>query len=198
MIKPELLLQYGAQRKLLQKGETLFRQGEAAKSYFQVVSGEIKMNNYNDDGKEFLQGIFAAGDSFGEPPLLINEKYPANAEALNDVELLVLPKERFFELQRAVPEVAIDISRRLAGRLYYKSIMASEIASQDPEHRLLKLIDYFREHVDPVAEGEKYSVRFTRQQLADLTGLRVETVIRAIKTLEKKGEIKIDSRKILR
>lgn len=198
MIQPELLIQFGAQRKSVKKGEMLFRVGEAAKFYFQIVSGEIKMNNYNDDGKEFLQGIFSTGDSFGEPPLLIGEKYPANAEALTDAEIFALPIEAFFKLQHAVPQIAIDISRRLASRLYYKSIMASEIASQDPEHRLLKLIDYFREHVDPVSEGEKYCVRFTRQQLADLTGLRVETVIRSIKALEKKGEIKIDNRKIMR
>lgn len=198
MIQSDLLINFGARTKKLTKGEMLFRQGDTATFYFQVLRGEIKMNNYNEDGKEFLQGIFSEGDSFGEPPLLIGEKYPANAEALTNVELLALPKDSFFEMQRKHPETAIAVSQRLAARLYYKSIMASEIASHDPEHRLLKLIDYFKVHVDPVALNEKYYVRFTRQQLADLTGLRVETVIRAIKMLEKKGELFIDKRKVYR
>ncbi len=198
MIQSELLIAYGAVTKKLEKGEILFHQGDTAKFYFQVASGEMKMNNYNEEGKEFLQGIFSVGDSFGEPPLLIGEKYPANAEALTNVELLALPKDAFFEMQRKHPETAIAISQRLAARLYYKAIMASEIASHDPEHRLLKLIDYFKEHVDPVAKNEKYYVRFTRQQLADLTGLRVETVIRSIKALEKKGELFIENRKVYR
>jgi len=198
MIDPEILLKYGARTKYLEKGELLFGQGDTAKFYFQVVSGEVKMNNYNEEGKEFLQGIFNAGDSFGEPPLLIGEKYPANAEATTNTELYALPKDSFFLMQRELPETAIAISKRLAARLYYKAIMASEIASHDPEHRLLKLIDYFKEHVDPVASDEKYFVRFTRQQLADLTGLRVETVIRSIKALEKKGELEIKDRKVYR
>jgi CRP-like cAMP-binding protein len=198
MIATDLLLQFGATKRFLAKGTILFSQGDTARFYFQVVAGEIKMGNYNDEGKEFLQGIFTEGDSFGEPPLLIDEKYPANAEALTDVELLALPKEAFFEMQRQHPETAIAISKRLATRLYYKAIMASEISSHDPEHRLLKLIDYFKEHVNPVAPIEKYYVQFTRQQLADLTGLRVETVIRSIKALEKKGELRIENRKIVR
>ena len=41
-------------------------------------------------------------------------------------------------------------------------------------------------------------VEITRQQIADLTGLRVETVIRAIKSLEKKGEVTIKDRKVYR
>ncbi len=198
MIAIHLLQQFGAELKHFAKGTALFQEGDHARYYYQVASGEVKMNNFNDEGKEFLQGIFTAGDSFGEPPLLIDEPYPANAEALTDATVYLLSKVRFFELQSANPEAAIAISTRLAKRLYYKAIMASEISSQDPEHRLLKLIDYFKANVDPVPEGEKYSVPFTRQQLADLTGLRVETVIRAIKALEKKDKIVIHKRKIVR
>src|SRR5690606_22506117 len=92
MIPIEQLVEFGALKKTLKKGDFLFSQGDTARFYFQVLKGEMKMNNYNDEGKEFLQGIFTNGESFGEPPLLIDEKYPANAEALTDVELLALPK----------------------------------------------------------------------------------------------------------
>ncbi len=198
MIATHLLQQFGAELKYFPKGTALFQEGDHARYYYQVASGEVKMNNFNDEGKEFLQGIFTAGDSFGEPPLLIDEPYPANAEALTDATVYLLSKTRFFELQSANPDAAIALSKRLAKRLYYKAIMASEISSQDPEHRLLKLIDYFKANVNPVPKEIQYSVQFTRQQLADLTGLRVETVIRAIKALEKKGEISLQNRKIVR
>ncbi len=198
MIDPNLLLSFGAKMKIFEKGDIVFREGDTAFYYLQVATGEVKSSNYNEEGKEFLQGIFTAGDSFGEPTLFVDEKYPATTEAVVESELYVLPKAAFFEMLRKHPETAIEISRRLAARLYYKAIMAAEISSHDPEHRLLKLLDYFKEHVDPVPTGEKYCVRFTRQQLADLTGLRVETVIRAIKTLEKKGELQIQNRKIFR
>lgn len=197
MIDENLLLNHGARRVVFSKGDQLFREGESAIHFYQIASGEIKMNNYNEDGKEFIQGIFSIGQSFGEPPLLANVKYPANAEAISDAEVFQLTKEQFLELLSSNPKVHLKITETLAKRLYYKAIMVSEISSQEPEHRILRIIDYLK-HVDKVEGKFKYRLDLTRQQLADLTGLRVETVIRATKSLEKKGELEIKKRKVYR
>ncbi|GAB2764480.1 Crp/Fnr family transcriptional regulator [Salinimicrobium soli] len=198
MIDENLLLDHGARKVSYSKGDQLFREGESALNFYQIASGEIKMNNYNEDGKEFIQGIFSIGQSFGEPPLLANVKYPANAEALSDAEVFQLPKEHFLELLSSNPKVHLKITETLAKRLFYKAIMVSEISSQEPEHRILRILDYLKKHVHKI-EGEfTYKVDLTRQQLADLTGLRVETVIRATKSLEKKGELQIKKRKVYR
>lgn len=197
MINEDLLQEYGARRLSFAKGDILFRQGDEPRYFWQVLSGEIKMNNFNDEGKEFIQGIFTPGSSFGEPPLFIGKPYPANAEALTPSEVYALPKDAFFNLLESSYELHRELTTSLAQRLYYKAIMASEISSQDAEHRILKLIDYFKELVG-IPSKEQYRVDLTRQQVADLTGLRVETVIRAIKSLEKKGELTLEGRKILR
>jgi CRP-like cAMP-binding protein len=197
MINESLLLEFGARKLHVKKGENLFYADDTPKYFYQVSAGEIKMNNYNDEGKEFIQGIFTAGMSFGEPPLFIDKPYPANAEAITDAEVLLISKEAFFEMLRKNPEVNLAVSVTLSQRLYFKSIMASELSSQDAEHRIIKLIDYFKEIVG-LSPNEKYKVSLTRQQIADLTGLRVETVIRAIKALEKKGALIITERKIFR
>ncbi len=73
----------------------LIKEGQQALCYFQLAAGEVKMNNFNVDGKEFIQGIFLSGQSFGEPPLFAYVKYPANAEALTDAEILRLDKDTF-------------------------------------------------------------------------------------------------------
>jgi CRP-like cAMP-binding protein len=198
MIDENLLIQFGSKIAFFDKGEILFRQGDIPRYYFQIRSGAIKMNNFNDEGKEFVQGFFSQGDSFGEPPLFIEDSYPANAVAIISSALLLLPKDRFLALLKANPEIHLGVTTNLAKRLYFKSIMASEISSQEPEHRVLKLIDYFKDKVNKVAVDQKYMVEITRQQIADLTGLRVETVIRAIKSLEKKGELLINKRKVYR
>ena len=198
MIEENLLLDHGARKIPFSKGDQLFREGESALNFYQVASGEIKMNNYNEDGKEFIQGIFSAGESFGEPPLLANVKYPANAEAINDAEVFQLPKEQFLELLASNPQVHLKITETLAKRLFYKAIMASEISSQEPEHRILRILDYLKNHVHKTEGKFSFRVDLTRQQLADLTGLRVETVIRATKSLEKKGEVQIRKRKLYR
>lgn len=198
MISEELLLDFGARKVSFSKGDQLFQEGQAAQNYYQVASGEIKMNNYNQDGKEYIQGMFSAGQSFGEPPLFAKVKYPANAEALTDAVVIQLHKAQFLELLEAHPDIHLKITETLASRLFYKAMMASEISSQEPEHRILRIIDYFKKHVHKIQGKFSFKVDLTRQQIADLTGLRVETVIRAMKSLEKKGEIQIKSRKVYR
>jgi CRP-like cAMP-binding protein len=198
MIKESILLDFGASREVYHKGDQLFGEGEIALNFFQIISGQIKMNNYNADGKEFIQGLFLDGQSFGEPPLLADVKYPANAEAIKTSEILKLPKLNFLELLTQHPETHLKLTRILAKRLFYKAIMVSEISSQDPEHRIIRILDYLKRYVHQIEGAFKFKVNLTRQQIADLTGLRVETVIRAMKALEKKGEIKIKSGKVYR
>ena len=89
----------------------------------------------------------------------------------------------------------MKLLKTLSKRLHYKAMIMREISSYDPEHRILTLIDYLKEK-DEVTTT--YEVTITRQQIANLTGLRVETVIRAIKQLEAKNEVEIKNRSVYR
>lgn len=197
MIDLNLLLEFGGEHRKVKKNEVIFEEGTFPAFYYQIIEGEVKMNNFTEDGKEFIQNIFTQGQSFGEPPLFIDEPYPANAVAITPSVLMQIPKNAFYSLLNQYPEVSFAINKSLARRLYYKSVMAPEISSQDPEKRLLTLMDYLKSHYNEDLK-EEYIIPMTRQQLADLTGLRVETVIRTIKQLERRGELKIIQRKIYR
>ncbi|WP_316635392.1 Crp/Fnr family transcriptional regulator [uncultured Flavobacterium sp.] len=198
MIAFDLLEKYGAVKKNFAKNEIIFEEGNLPTHYYQIVSGEVKMSNYNDDAREFIQGIFYKEQSFGEPPLFLNQKYPANAIAVEDSEILLLPKNSFMKLLEENSAISIKIIENLAQRLYYKSVMAAEMSTQEPEHRVLKLIDHGIAYFNFKKNENGYLINFTRQQIGDLTGLRVETVIRTIKALEKKGVLKIINRKVYR
>jgi CRP-like cAMP-binding protein len=198
MIAIDLLEKYGALKKSFAKNETIFEEGNLPTHYYQIISGEVKMSNYNDDAREFIQGIFYKEQSFGEPPLFLNQKYPANAIAVEDSEVLLLPKNSFMKLLEENSAISLKIIENLAQRLYYKSVMAAEMSTQEPEHRVLKLIDHGIAYFNFKKDENGYLISFTRQQIGDLTGLRVETVIRTIKALEKKGVLKIINRKVYR
>jgi len=198
MIAIDLLEKYGALKKSFTKNETIFEEGNLPTHYYQIISGEVKMSNYNDDAREFIQGIFYKEQSFGEPPLFLNQKYPANAIAVEDSEVLLLPKNSFMKLLEENSAISLKIIENLAQRLYYKSVMAAEMSTQEPEHRVLKLIDHGIAYFNFQKDENGYLINFTRQQIGDLTGLRVETVIRTIKALEKKGVLKIINRKVYR
>ncbi|RNL77416.1 Crp/Fnr family transcriptional regulator [Sinomicrobium pectinilyticum] len=198
MITTDLLLDNGAELISYDKGEVIFRENQRAQNYYQILSGKVKMNNFTSEGKEFIQGIFSDGESFGEPPLFADVTYPANAEALTGTRIYRLSGAGLFRLLVAYPEEHLKISRALAQRLYYKAIMANELSGQEPEHRILRILDYLKKEVYGLEAPFSFKVNLTRQQIADLTGLRVETVIRAGKCLEQKGAVKIVKRKLYR
>lgn len=163
MITVELLQKYGAVIKSFAKNDIIFEEGNLPLNYFQIISGEIKMSNYNDDGREFIQGIFYEGQSFGEPPLFLNQKYPANAIAVENASIFILSKENFMKLLEENPKVSIKVIENLSQRLYYKSVMAAEISTHEPEHRVLKLIDHGIAYFNFQKDSNGFLINFTRQ-----------------------------------
>ena len=198
MIPEDILFKFNAKKVTYKKDEKIFTENDTARNYYQILKGAVKMNNFNDDGKEFIQGIFYKKQSFGEPPLFISVPYPANAMTLSDSEIIILPKKKLFELLTDHHEIHLKITKALAKRLYYKAIIASEISGQEPMHRILRFFDYLKNDVHKLTINSNFKIPYTRQQIADILGLRVETVIRSIKSLENKGEVKIISRKVYR
>lgn len=195
MIPENYLLNFGATVENVPAQEVIFLEKTRADFYFQIKTGEVRMFNINEDGKEFIQGIFSDGESFGEPPLFGDFKYPASAAALVETQLYKLSKNRLFELLTSHTEIGLKLTKALAKKLYYKAVILKEISGHPPEHRILTLIDFLKRKY---GSEELFQVEFTRQQIADLIGLRVETVIRAIKQLEIDGEIQIINRKVFR
>ena len=191
MIPEAILKKFKAAVVSLKKGDMLFQQGDAALFFYIVRTGRIKMSNYSDDGKEFVQGYFTSGQSFGEPPFFSEVVYPASAMAMEKSDVWKIPKNEFLKLLKNNFEIHLDLMKVLSTRLIYKSTMLSELAIEEAEHRLVTLINYL---VVQTTENKKSPLKlsFTRQQLADMTGLRVETVIRSIKSLEQKQLLKID------
>lgn len=195
MIPENILLDYGATIENIDASVVFLTEKKRADFYFQIKTGEVKMFNLNENGKEFVQGIFYDGESFGEPPLFADFKYPASAATVKPTELFKLPKSKLFELLKQNPEINLKFTKALARRLYYKAIILKEISVHPPEHRILALIDFLKNRY---GSEDLFQVELTRQQIADLTGQRVETVIRAIKQLEQDGEIKLIKHKVFR
>lgn len=196
MIPTKLLLQYNARSVRVRKDQVLFEEGEIAHDFFQVDEGQVRMYILNHEGQEFTQGIFHAGESFGEPPLLGDFPYPSTAIALTIGKVWRLPKKDFLTLLKENFDVHLKLDHVLCNRLQYKSMILTEISSHDPEHRILTILSYLKSKMN-VAQSGKIVMPYTRQQLADMTSLRVETVIRTIKRMEKEAKLELEGRKIL-
>jgi CRP-like cAMP-binding protein len=195
-IEPELLYSYGAEKKLYRHNEIIYREGDHVAYYYQIVKGKVKLNSYNEEGKEFIHNIIGENQSFGDAMLFVEKTYVMNAVCLTEVEIMRLPKNNFLNLLQKNPEISVEMNACLSQRLYFKAIMLQNMSSQNPVIRLEGLLNYLKSYHHGDCE-HCFPVELTRQQIANLIGLRVETVIRTIKKMEKEGRLTIKDRKIL-
>ncbi|MBK7260110.1 MAG: Crp/Fnr family transcriptional regulator [Ignavibacteriae bacterium] len=193
MIADDIVTTFGARLRHLDRNEVLFAQGDTASHFYIVRTGKIKMMTHTEEGREFVQGYFTDGQSFGEPPFFLNEPYPASAVAMIAGEVWACPRDGFLTLLRENPGIHLAVTQGLSSRLLYKSMMLTEIAVEEAEHRLTTLIEYLRRAESGTGTKRSFRVPLTRQLLADMTGLRVETVIRSIKAMEQRRLLSIDT-----
>ena len=187
------LIEKGFTVKKFKKDAIIYEPGMQPKYVYFIKTGEVRMVTISDGGKEFIQGVFKAGQYFGEPALLIGRPYLAYTIVNKDSEIIQVSSAGFFALIEEEPDFSMALIKTLSNRLFYKSMMLEELANEKADHRLLTLINYL---LNDIEVGD--SLKFTRQDLADMTGLRVETVIRGVKLLNAKGLIKMIKGKIVR
>ena len=172
----KFLIEKGFKVVLYKKGEIIYEPDTPPKAVYFIKSGKVKMVTVNQDGNEFIQGIFKSPEYFGEPALLLNKPYLAYTVALQDSEIIVVDKNNFLNFLESDAAFSMSLILNLSNRLFYKSMMLEELANEHAEHRVKTMLNYLLKDLSP---GEELNV--TRQQMADMTGLRVETVIRIIK-----------------
>ena len=195
-IDEKLLYSFGAESVKYKVKELIFKEGDHALYYFQIKEGKVKLNNYNDEGKEFIQNILGKNQSFGDSLLFLDKLYPTNATALIPSEIIRISKSNFLELLRIHPDVSLSMNACLSQRLYYKVLMTQYMSCQNPVLRLNGLMEYLKSYQESTCQ-HTFPVELTRQQIANLTGLRVETVIRVLKKMEKENLVKLENRRIL-
>lgn len=195
VIDEELLLQYGADEINFNVDEFLFEENSQPRNYFQIRDGMVKLNNYHEDGKEFIHSLLSKGHCIGETFVFSEKNYSINAVAMQNCTILKLEKGKFFELIDLHPKVLHDLYSFTAERMYYRYKMLNNLSETNPVDKLKGLMDCLKEYYD-TDQPYSYQIPFTRQQMASLTGLRIETVIRAVKKMEKENIVKIHNRKI--
>ena len=190
-----MLLAWGATYKKVSQNEIIFMEGNSCNFYYQVVSGSVRWVNIDEEGKEFIQIIIEPGDCFGELPLFDDGQYAATAIADNETILLRLHKPTFLRLIRENTDIHFAFTRLLAERVRFKLALLRSIALHSPEGKIATLLNHFKlGHKNFCSDCNK--LKLTRQQIADMTGLRVETVIRSMRNMHERGELQIKGGKV--
>ncbi|NNJ70737.1 MAG: cyclic nucleotide-binding domain-containing protein [Kiritimatiellales bacterium] len=102
------------------RGEFIFRQGDSPSHIRIVRSGKVRMIE-NVDGTPLELYEFDAGGCFGETSVMAVQQHTASALAVEDTELLVIPRDKLFHLYHTDPGLfgmlMMNIAREACRRL---------------------------------------------------------------------------------
>lgn len=163
-----------------QRGDLLWREGEAAEFLTVIVRGRVKIVRAAEAGDVILE-IFGEGEPVGAIAVYNYIPYPATAVALEPVTLLCIPRRDYFELLDRNPEFARAIMRELTKLVLALTRKVQESRGHRVEARIAQLFVSLAERMGKEsAAGVLIPLKLTRQEIADLVGTTVETSIRVL------------------
>lgn len=180
----------------LNRKDTLFREGQKAVNLFYLLEGDIKIYNTDSEGKEFLINKVLDHQFLGEPPFLLGEQYPANAEIASETAVVYSFSEDLFKQYMVNhPDVLFDFTKEIAKKAYEKTLRLKSIVHQCPHERIINFLKIHKKGLG-LDEAEKAIINVTRKEMANSTGLAIETVIRTVKKMEREDKLKLINHKI--
>lgn len=161
------------------KKQIIYTEGNHPNRLYYVVKGKVKAYKTNDDGKELVTELYSAGDFFGYIAMLEGTVYKDTAEAMEETDLSVIPKEDFDNLLNNNTEVSKKFIQLLAKNISEKENQLLGLAYNSLRKKvaeaLLLLQKKYQENKD-----ENFSITISRESLATIAGTATESLIRTL------------------
>lgn len=165
--------------KTLEKGDYLFREGDAAQGFYIVQRGAVNVHRVNAMGREQVIHVFRAGDSFAEVALASETGYPADARAIEPGQVLLVQKDGMLSLLRRQPELAMRMLGSMSSHLRVLVGQLEDLTLKDVETRLANWL--VKRCPDPGSEKPCHiELPMTKRMLAAELGTISETFSRTL------------------
>lgn len=161
------------------KKQVIYTEGNHPNRLYYVIKGKVKTYKTNDQGKELVVGLFSPGDFLGHIALLEGGVYKDTAEAMEESELAVIPREDFDELLNRHPEVARNFIRLLAKNISEKEEHLLGLAYNSLRKKVAEALLLLRKKYQP-SGGDKFTIDISRESLATIAGTATESLIRTL------------------
>jgi len=162
-------------------GETVFCEGEAADSVFEVVSGTLRLHKLLPDGRRQVTGFLCAGHLIGLAP---EGTWVYTAEAITDVTLCRYRRPAFERLIDTVPGFARRVLTATSHELRVAQDQMLLLGRKTAPERVASFLLLMADQQG----GGEINVPMGRNDIADYLGLTVETVCRTLTQL-KRGKL---------
>ncbi|MCD9856660.1 Crp/Fnr family transcriptional regulator [Epilithonimonas sp. JDS] len=176
-------------------GDIIFSVGDKPLYFFYISDGKAKLISKDGDSKDLIQEFSQGETGLAGFSLFITEPYPVTAIAVTDCLIIRIPVVDFADLIQNNEELKLYLLNNISDSLYQKFISADIQFKRSGPEKIVMLLNFLkRKHTDKTPFS--FKVLLSRKDIADLTGLRVETVIRNVKKLEQQKILKIINHKI--
>ena len=162
-----------------------------------LVDGLVKVVMTAASGRQVILGLESAGSVLGELSAIDGQPRSASAEAVSPADLLVLPVEEFRAFLQHQPRVATELLGVVAARLRRASQRQLEFGAGDALARLCSCLLVMFGHFGNDRGEPSMSLPIAQQELADLTGLSREAVVKGLRRLRQLGWVEATGRTIV-
>jgi CRP-like cAMP-binding protein/AmiR/NasT family two-component response regulator len=181
---------------LIKKKKNVFSEGDDPMRLYYINSGKVRTIRENADGKELVTGLYTAGDFFGYISLIENTPYTDTALALEDSEIIYIPKDDFIDLLFKNASVAQYFIKTLAHNIVKKNEQLIGLAYNSLRKRVAQaLIQYVRAFKKDNEDTIK--IPLSREELATIAGTATESLIRTLGDFTSENLIEMSEGKIV-
>jgi CRP/FNR family transcriptional regulator, cyclic AMP receptor protein len=174
------------------RGQVVFTAGDPGNTLIVVVSGRVKMVVRSADGGELTLTIIGSGGVFGELSVADGGPRSADAETLEESQLLLVPREAIQDVSARVPAVAQAMTSSIAAMLRRLTEAASDLVFLDLPRRVAKVLLN-----QPSDDDGTIRTRLSQEQLAHQAGGTRQSVNAALRGFERRGWIEVHDRIIM-
>lgn len=171
-------------------GDTVFREGETPNSFYIVCSGKVKIYKSSKNGNQMIVSIRLPGNIFGYTCICRNDTvYHITAKVAENSTISLFPREIWIDLLKSDFDFSLEIMRLMCSEIGNLQMRLAQIAYQNADEKVASvLLNHiaFTTHTDKVPE----IVKLKRTDIAEICGLRIETVVRTLQKFENKKIIK--------
>lgn len=193
-----LLNAIGRQRRLV-PGEQLLWEGDDAVLVANVISGVLKLSSQTPDGREQILGLAYPSDFLGRP---FGSSTPYGVEALSEAQVCVFQRSDFDRFAREHPRLEHKLLERTLAELDRTRRWMLLLGRMNAEQKLATFLLETVDRLLPESCGSKQgqgpltvALPLSRQQIADVLGLTIETVSRHFTKFRREGLIDAPSRR---
>lgn len=179
------------------RGQRIYLPGDRSDQFFLLAMGVVKLKTLIPDGRVIILAFLYPGDIFGESAVLDGGSRGHLAEVHENAVVGSLDRDVVLHMVRQSPELAYQITRLMGLRVRALRARLQELTGKTAHARVAHaLLDLARQYGARVCEEIVIPLRLTHRDLANLVGLRRETVHFVLQDLRKLGLVDVDRRSI--